>query len=292
MTVDMLGGHTDGAKAVGLLSSGGTESILLAVLTYREQGRAKGIEEPEILAGISAHPALTKACHYFGVTLTKLPLCPITLKLLPETVEKALSRNTVAVYASAPTFTHGIVDPIEDLGTLAEKRGVGLHVDNCLGGFLLSYLSKAGVFTRPWDFRVKGVTTISCDLHKCVPFYAFRLMDNGRVRKTVSIREHVRVGSWSRYGHTSKGVSVIAFRTAELRRMSYVPSVDGCEGLYVTPTLQGSRAGGTIAQAWATVCISGELSISFSRRSLESITLKQRRMRVSVDVSRAGAVCW
>ena len=168
MTVDMLHGRTEHVRAVGLLSSGGTESILLAVLAYREQGRAKGIEKPEILAGISAHPALTKACHYFNVTLTKLPLCPSSLQLLPDTVEKALSSNTVAIYASAPTFTHGVVDPIEELGALAERRGVGLHVDNCLGGFLLSYLSKACVFNRPWDFRVQGVTTVSCDLHKYV----------------------------------------------------------------------------------------------------------------------------
>lgn len=167
MTLDMLHGNTEHVKAVGLLSSGGTESILLAVLAYREQGRVKGIDQPEILAGISAHPALTKACHYFGVTLTKLPLCPTSLQLLPDIVEKALSPKTVAVYASAPTFTHGVVDPIEELGALAQQRGVGLHVDNCLGGFLLSYLSKARTFSRPWDFRINGVTTISCDLHKC-----------------------------------------------------------------------------------------------------------------------------
>ena len=165
-----------------------------------------------------AHPALTKACHYFNVTLTKLPICPSSCQLQPTVAAAAISPNTVAIYASAPSFTHGVVDPVEELGQLALAHGVGLHVDNCLGGFLLSYLRKAGHFTRNFDFNVPGVTSISCDLHK--------------------------------YGHTSKGVSVVGFRCPELRRLTYVPSVDGCEGLYVTPTLQGSRAGGTIAQAY------------------------------------------
>ena len=138
MVLDML--HGSSANAVGLLSSGGTESILLAILAYREQGKKRGIENPEVLAGISAHPALMKACHYFGVKLIKLPICPKTLQLLPETVSRAINRNTVAIYASAPTFTHGIVDPIEKLADLALRNNIGCHVDNCLGGFLLSYM--------------------------------------------------------------------------------------------------------------------------------------------------------
>ena len=235
MTVDMLHGRECGA--VGLLTSGGTESILIAVLAYREQARARGNDEPEILAAVTAHPALTKACHYFGVSLTKLPVCPQTLRLLPDTVAAAISRRTVAVYASAPSFTHGVVDPIEELASLAAGRGIGLHVDNCLGGFLLSFMQRIGKHDAPFDFRVAGVTTISCDCHK--------------------------------FGHTSKGVSVVAFRDPALRRLSYVPSVDGCEGLYVTPTLQGSRAGATIAQAWATLLFLGEEGY---RRMAEEVT--------------------
>ena len=164
--------------------------------------------------------------QYFGVKLVKVEIDPVTLKLMPATVSKYINCNTVCVYASAPTFTHGVVDPVEELGALCVERGLGLHVDNCLGGFLLSFLCKLGMLNRQWDFQVPGVTSISIDLHK--------------------------------YGFCSKGVSVVCFRDPALRRLTYVPSVDGCEGLYVTPTLQGSRAGGVIAQAWATVLYMGE----------------------------------
>eukprot|EP01052_Picozoa_sp_SAG31_P009213 SAG31_NODE_480_length_15108_cov_56.073423_2_plen_289_part_00 len=233
MVISMLNGGECGA--VGLLSSGGTESILLAMLAYREQGRERGIERPEIIAAITAHPAVMKACHYFGLQLTKVPVDEKTLQLQPETVARHISRSTVAIYASAPTFTHGVVDPIKDLGALALRHKIGLHVDNCLGGFLLSYLGKIGRYKEIWDFRAPGVTSISCDLHK--------------------------------YGHTSKGVSVVAFREPSLRRLTLVPSVDGCEGLYITPTLQGSRAGGTIAQAWATVLATGDNGCAWATRA-------------------------
>eukprot|EP00615_Pteridomonas_danica_P002513 CAMPEP_0114346224 /NCGR_PEP_ID=MMETSP0101-20121206/12882_1 /TAXON_ID=38822 ORGANISM="Pteridomonas danica, Strain PT" /NCGR_SAMPLE_ID=MMETSP0101 /ASSEMBLY_ACC=CAM_ASM_000211 /LENGTH=495 /DNA_ID=CAMNT_0001482711 /DNA_START=106 /DNA_END=1593 /DNA_ORIENTATION=+ len=223
MTIGIVHGHEHGC--VGLLSSGGTESILLAVLAYREQGKKKGITEPEIICGISAHPALLKGCYYFGVKLVKTGLNS-KMEMDVDQVAAACTPNTVAIYSSAPTFTHGIVDPIEQLSDLAIKKGVGLHVDNCLGGFLLSYLARLGHFTQPFDFQVPGVTSMSVDVHK--------------------------------YGYASKGASVCVFRDNELRRGSYVPSVDGCEGLYVTPTLQGSRSGAIIAQAWSTLLAVGD----------------------------------
>ena len=189
--------HGD-SGCVGLLSSGGTESILLAVLAYREQGRARGIERPEIICGLSAHPALKKACHYFSVSLKVLPLTA-GMQLDPVLVSSRISPSTVAIYANAPSFSHGVVDDIEALGRVAMEHQIGLHVDNCLGGVLLSFLEKAGLFNRRWDFSVPGVTTISTDVHK--------------------------------YGQASKGVSVVCFRDAALRKLTYVPSVDGCEGL-------------------------------------------------------------
>jgi len=229
MVLDMV--HGPAVGAVGLLSSGGTESILLAVLAYREEGRAKGIDSPQIICSYTAHPALHKACHYFGVELLRLPADPVTQQLVPAHVDAAIGHRTVAVYASAPTFTHGVIDPIAELGALCQTHGIGLHVDNCLGGFLVSFLEKEGLLGRgqappKWDFRAAGVTTLSCDVHK--------------------------------YGNSAKGVSVVCFRDNELRRRTYVPSVVGCEGLYVTPTLQGSRAGGVIAQAWATMLYCGD----------------------------------
>ncbi|CAE7234241.1 SGPL1 [Symbiodinium sp. CCMP2592] len=212
----------------GLLTSGGTESVMLAALCYRELGRSRGIATPRILAANTCHPCIVKACHYFGITLTKIPVDESTgFALRARRVRRHLTRDVVCIYASAPTFPHGVVDCIEDLGVLAERWGVGLHVDNCLGGVLLSYMDKQGLTEhQAWDFRVPGVSSISVDLHK--------------------------------YGNTSKGVSVVAFRDPALRRLTYVPVTDGCEGLYVTPTMQGARGGAVIAQAWATMLFFGD----------------------------------
>ena len=199
------------------------------MLAYREQARKeRGIENPEIVAAVTAHPALYKACRYFGVRLVTVPIDPVTFQMSLKHTEKALNSNTIAIYASVPTFTHGVIDDVESLSKLAQSRNIGLHVDNCLGGFLTSYMEKEGLLKKAkmFDFRVKGVTTMSVDVHK--------------------------------YGFASKGVSVVAFRDASLRQHSYMPSSDGCEGLYVTTTLQGSRAGGVVAQAWATLMHIGD----------------------------------
>eukprot|EP01062_Namystynia_karyoxenos_P001414 TRINITY_DN10489_c0_g2_i1.p1 TRINITY_DN10489_c0_g2~~TRINITY_DN10489_c0_g2_i1.p1 ORF type:complete len:548 (+),score=193.23 TRINITY_DN10489_c0_g2_i1:97-1740(+) len=243
MTLDLVHGHEAGA--VGLLASGGTESILLAALAYRNSARQRGIQDPEILCGVTAHPAIYKACHYFGMTLTKLPVDEKTFQLRPDTVRRAITKNTVAIYASAPTFTQGVVDPIEELGALAQEKRIGLHVDNCLGGFLLSFLSRDGEFTRKWDFSVPGVTTMSIDVHK--------------------------------YGFASKGSSVVAFRSNELRGATYVPSSDGCEGLYVTPTLQGARNGANIAVAWATLMHLGCDGYRTAARRVQEATRRVKR---------------
>ncbi|KAL1512147.1 hypothetical protein AB1Y20_005415 [Prymnesium parvum] len=249
MTTSLL--HGD--RAVGLLSSGGTESILIAFYTYREMARERGISEPEVIACLTVHPALDKACHYFGLKLIKVRADPLTQKLRATAVRRAITRSTIAIYASAPTFPHGVVDPVEELSALAVEKGVGLHVDNCLGGFYLSFLAQAGLYTPKWDFALPGVTTISIDVHK--------------------------------YGFSSKGASVIAFRDPELRRLSWFPITDG-PSIYVTPTMQemrgprahetadgarlsrmgcercekhrGARSGATMASAWATLMYMGK----------------------------------
>jgi len=236
MVLDMINGLKHGA--VGLLSSGGTESILLAVLAYREFSKP-AIEEPEIICGITAHPALYKACRYFGVKLVKVPIDPKTMQMSVSAVKQRLNRNTVAIYASAPTFTHGVIDPVEELAAIAKAAGVGLHVDNCLGGFLASYMSKEGLLKKRFDFSVDGVTSMSVDVHK--------------------------------YGFASKGVSVVAFRDPALRRATYMPSTDGCEGLYVTTTLQGSRPGGVVAQAWGTLLHIGDDGYRKSARDMHRV---------------------
>lgn len=247
MTIGVVHGHEAGC--VGLLTSGGTESVLIAALSYREYGRkVRGITHPQIICGLSAHPAIVKACHYFGIELVKAPLDPKTMQLRASAVKPLLTSRTVAIYASAPSFSFGCVDAIEELGALAQSHGCGLHVDNCLGGYLLSFMSREGRFARKWDFAVPGVTTMSIDLHK--------------------------------YGYASKGVSVVAFRDPELRSLTYVPSADGCEGLYVTPTLQGSRGGAVMAVAWATLVHTGEAGY---RRSANEITDATEALKAAIS---------
>eukprot|EP00658_Telonema_sp_P-2_P018393 TRINITY_DN17220_c0_g1_i2.p1 TRINITY_DN17220_c0_g1~~TRINITY_DN17220_c0_g1_i2.p1 ORF type:complete len:386 (-),score=97.86 TRINITY_DN17220_c0_g1_i2:145-1302(-) len=200
--------HGKEAGAVGLLTSGGTESILIAMHAYREQGVARGISSPEVICSVTAHPALDKACHYFGMKLLKISQDPVSQQLPPESVRAAIGPNTVAVYASAPSFSHGVVDPISDLSAICLGKNIGLHVDNCLGGFWLSFMQRQGLGRDfQWDFELPGVTTISVDVHK--------------------------------YGFSAKGASVVAFRNNELRRGSYVPVKDGST-LYITCLLYTS----------------------------------------------------
>lgn len=196
------------SSACGLLTSGGTESVLLAALSYRELGLQRGVATPRVLAANTCHPCIVKACHYFGMKLTKIKVDASTgFALTAAAVKRHITSDVVCLYASAPTFPHGVIDHVEDLGRLAESKGIGLHVDNCLGGILLSYLDSQNLTPghQLWDFRAKGVTSISVDIHK--------------------------------YGNASKGVSVVAFRDQNLRRLTYVPVTDGCEGLYITPTM-------------------------------------------------------
>jgi len=178
------------------------------------------------------------------------------MRLTAAAARPLLTSRTVAIYASAPSFAHGAVDEIEELGTLATAYGVGLHVDCCLGGYLLSFMQREGLFSRPWDFAVPGVTSISVDLHK--------------------------------YGYASKGASVVCFREPRLRRLTYVPSADGCEGLYVTPTLQGSRSGATMAVAWATLLYMGAAGYSQSARAL---TNAHEAIKKTVRETRGITLC-
>jgi sphinganine-1-phosphate aldolase len=238
MAVSHLKGSSD---ACGLLSSGGTESILLAVLSYRQWARERGIEKPEAICSQSVHGAFDKACFYFGIKAVKLPCDAGTYQLMPEAVKAAINPNTIFVYCSAPSFPHGIVDPVEDVARVTKAAGIGLHVDNCLGGFYLSGLQQAGLFNRKFDFEVDGVTTISFDIHK--------------------------------YGMSPKGCSVVCFSHPEHRRRTIHPITDGLT-LYVTPTLQGSRGCGVIAAAWATMMYMGNSGYKESAIQMNNIKLR------------------
>ena len=155
-----------GDDACGSMTSGGTESLLLAIKSYRDHARAhRGISAPELVTAQTVHPAVLKAAHYFGVRVRTVPLND-RMQMDAKRVRGALSRNTICVVVSAPQFAHGVIDPVEEVAAIASAAGVPVHVDACLGGFLLAFLQRAGRLQRRFDFAVRGVTSLSADLHK------------------------------------------------------------------------------------------------------------------------------
>ena len=215
MTADLL----NHPEAAGNMTSGGTESILMAVKTARDWARAeKGITKPQMIVPITAHPAFDKAAHYLGVDVVHTPLRE-DLRADVDAIREATTENAILLVGSAPCYPFGVIDPIPEIAALASERGILCHVDACLGGYLLPFVERLGRPVAPWDFRVPGVTSISADLHK--------------------------------YGYSARGASVILYRDRELRRHQFFATSDWPGGLYGSPTLAGSRPGGAIAAAWA-----------------------------------------
>ena len=243
MTADFLGGGCKGNPDVcGLMTSGGTESILTAIRASRDYMRAtRGITQPEMIVAISAHAAVYKAAEYFDIHLVKVGVDD-QFRMDVAAVRRAMNRNTILVYASAPGYPHGTVDPVEDLAKLARRRGVCLHVDACLGGFVLPFAGHAESSIQPFDFRVEGVTSMSVDTHK--------------------------------YGLAQKGSSVVLYSSPTLRQYQYTAVMDWSGGLYISPSQPGSRSGGLIAQTWAALMHVGrrgyeEIAASVLRGALE-----------------------
>ena len=149
------------SKCCGNLSYGGTESILLACKTYRDWGyHEKGITKPNIVVLESVHPAFDKACHYFNIKLIKVPVLIESGTNNIYEIDNYIDENTVCLVGSAPSYPHGIIDPIEDMSNLAYIKNIGMHVDCCLGGFLVPFLKKQGLIKNKFDFRLRGVTSI------------------------------------------------------------------------------------------------------------------------------------
>jgi len=211
--------HHGTPEVCGVVTSGGTESCLLAVKTYRDMARAtRGVRRPEMVLGRTAHVAWLKASDYFGVSIRWLEL-DAQLRADVGRLDKLINRNTVMVLGSAPEYPHGTIDPIAAMAAIAQRRGVPLHVDACVGGFILPFMEMNGVNLPPWDYRVAGVTSISADLHK--------------------------------YGYASKGVSTITYRTLEILKHQMFVSADWPGGVFASPALLGTRPGGAYAAAWA-----------------------------------------
>jgi glutamate/tyrosine decarboxylase-like PLP-dependent enzyme len=229
MTANMLGAESadsPGDSVCGVVCSGGTEGIMLAMKTYRDRAREeKGIRNPEMVIPVTAHVAFDKAAQYFNIKMRKIPVGSDYRADL-KAAEKAVNRNTVVVVGSAPCFPYGVIDPIEELSEIARKKGVGFHCDACLGGFILPWAEKLGYPVPPFDFRLPGVTSISADTHK--------------------------------YGYAPKGTSVILYRNRDLRHYQFFKATDWPGGLYFSPTFAGSRPGALSAGCWSAMVSIGE----------------------------------
>jgi sphinganine-1-phosphate aldolase len=224
MTLDLM--HAPEAAA-GAMTSGGSESLLLALKTARDWARAErpSITRPEVLLPVTAHPALFKAAHMLGLHVIDVPVAS-GFGADVIAARRLITDNTILVVGSAPQYPHGIVDPIKDLAALASERNILCHVDACFGGFMLPWVEKLGHPVPPFDFRVSGVTSISADLHK--------------------------------YGYAAKGASTVLYRSRALRRHQFYVHADWPGGLFVSPGVLGTRPGGAIAAAWAVLHYLGE----------------------------------
>jgi sphinganine-1-phosphate aldolase len=211
------------ASTVGTVSSGGTESVLLAVQGARDS--RPDIEHPRMVVPTTAHAAFHKAAHYFGVEAVMVDVDE-EFRARPDAMAAAIDDRTVLVVASAPSYAHGVVDPVTEIAAAAAARGVRCHVDACIGGWVLPYAARLGRPVPPWTFAVDGVTSISVDLHK--------------------------------YAYAPKGTSILLHRTAALRRPQLFASAAWPGYTMLNPTMQSTKSGGPLAGAWAVVNTIGD----------------------------------
>jgi glutamate/tyrosine decarboxylase-like PLP-dependent enzyme len=224
MVISLSGGDDE---VVGSLTTGGTESIFMAMKAARDWARATRpkVEQPEILIPVTAHPAWNKAAHYLGLNVVTVPIGEDFRVDIP-TMEGAITDNTIIIGGTAVTYPHGVVDPIDKLGKLAQEHNLWLHVDACLGGLILPFVKRAGYDIPLYGFDVPGVSSVSADIHK--------------------------------YAYTPKGISAVMYRHMSLRQYQFFVYTEWPGGVYATPALSGGRSGGVIAAAWAVFHYLGE----------------------------------
>jgi len=262
MTAGMLGaGHVPGSTVCGTVTSGGTESILLAMKAYRDRAREKRrIRRPEMVVPSTAHAAFDKAAEYFGIRMVRVPVGP-DFRADVEATRRAVTGNTIVLVGSAPTFPHGVIDPIGELSLLAAERGIGFHTDACLGGFVLPWARRLGYEVPGFDFRLPGVTSMSADTHK--------------------------------FGYAAKGTSVVLYRDPKLRSYQYFTATDWPGGLYCSPTLAGSRPGALAAVCWAAMVSMGEQGyLEATRRILETAAVIRNGIRGMPELRVLGDPLW
>ena len=214
------------SSAAGFMTSGGTESILMAVKAARERGRReRGVAAPNMVLPISAHAAFDKAAHYFGVECRRAAVGS-DWRADPNAMAELVDDDTVLLVGSAPQYPQGVIDPVPAIADIGAARNVNVHVDACMGGVTLPYLERGGETVAPWDFRVDGVTSISVDLHK--------------------------------YGYTAKGASVVLYRDKVQRSYQTFVTDSWLGGLYGSSGILGTKSGGPIAAAWAVLHFLGD----------------------------------
>lgn len=215
-----------GPQCAGFMTSGGTESILLAVKGARERARNEcGIDRGNVVLPTSAHAAFEKACYYFGLESRRVAV-GADWRADSAAMEAAIDANTVLLVGSAPQYPQGVIDPIEAIAALAGARDINCHVDGCMGGVVLAYLPRLGHQVPAWNFAVPGVTSISVDLHK--------------------------------FGYTSKGASVILYRDKRLRSYQTYTTDNWLGGAYGSSGVLGTKGGGPMAAAWAVMHYLGD----------------------------------
>jgi glutamate/tyrosine decarboxylase-like PLP-dependent enzyme len=239
--LDLLGGPEG---ACGVVTSGGTESCLVAVLAARENWRARGgIGEPTLVMAVTAHAAFAKAAHLFGLRLHIVPVDPVTMRVRVEDVESALDEIGSAaamVVVSAPSYAHGVVDPVREVAAVAAARGIPCHSDACIGGVVLPYLRRAGRDVPEFDLSVPGVRSLSVDLHK--------------------------------YGYAPKGVSLLLFSDAEYRQGAFFTYSQWPGYPVVNTTLQSTKSAGPMAAAWTVARILGDEGYAAAARDAVAAT--------------------
>ncbi len=246
MTASLLGGDEE---TVGNMTSGGTESLLLAVKAARDWGREhrRLTDMPEMVLPDTAHPAFEKAAHYFGVRSVRVPVRD-DFRADPEAMRRAITENTVLMVGSAPSYPQGVIDPIPELAAIAQEHGILFHVDSCVGGYILPFMRELGYPVPPFDLSVPGVTSISADTHK--------------------------------YGYAAKGASVVLYRNADLRRYQFFAEINWSGGIYASPSLAGTRPAGPIAAAWA---VMNYLGRDGYLRLTKSVMETAQKIRSGVD---------
>lgn len=243
MAADLL--HT--APDAGSMTSGGTESIFLAVQVARDHARsARGIAEPQLLTPSTAHPAFAKAAKYLDLEHVLVPVADDG-RADVDAMAAAMTDRTGLVVGSAPCYPYGLIDPIEGLAAAAAERGVLFHTDACLGGWLLPWWERLGEQVPLWDFRVPGVTSISADIHK--------------------------------YGYTFKGASTVLYRSRDLLQHQHFWYDDWPGGLYASGTSAGTRSAAPIAGAWAAI---NHLGADGYLRLAEVVRDTARRLREGI----------